>query len=441
MREETGIRNIDWGLVLLYLVLVSFGVSNIYSASYNQDYPSVFSLSQEYGKQILWIGISIVLGVMIMLLDVSFIRKSSYVIYGITLFMLIGVLFTPEINGQRSWFGVGSFGIQPSEIAKLATGLALAKYLTTINIKLQDFKTRLYSFFIIGMPAALVMLQPDAGTFVVFTAFVLVLYREGISGNPLLYLLLFIVLALVTLVLSNTSFYLPFLTIKLSGEMGVVLVLLLIAIATAFFIKYNVPKREQKKNYLALVVGFSVMVVFVLSVTFLFQNVLKVHQKDRIELFLGMKEDPDGKGYNLDRAMAAIGSGGFSGKGYKEATLANAYQKHVPMQSTDFIFCTWAEERGFIGSFLLVVVFVALLIKIIQIAERQRSAFTRIYAYSVGCIIFYHFAINVGMTLKLAPVIGIPLPFFSYGGSSVLSFSLMIFILLKLDSQRMEVLR
>lgn len=441
MREETGIRNIDWGLVLLYLVLVSFGVSNIYSASYNQDYPSVFSLSQEYGKQILWIGISIVLGVMIMLLDVSFIRKSSYVIYGITLFMLIGVLFTPEINGQRSWFGVGSFGIQPSEIAKLTTGLALAKYLTTINIKLQDFKTRLYSFFIIGMPAALVMLQPDAGTFVVFTAFVLVLYREGISGNPLLYLLLFIVLALVTLVLSNTSFYLPFLTIKLSGEMGVVLVLLLIAIATAFFIKYNVPKREQKRNYLALVVGFSVMVVFVLSVTFLFQNVLKVHQKDRIELFLGMKEDPDGKGYNLDRAMAAIGSGGFSGKGYKEATLANAYQKHVPMQSTDFIFCTWAEERGFIGSFLLVVVFVALLIKIIQIAERQRSAFTRIYAYSVGCIIFYHFAINVGMTLKLAPVIGIPLPFFSYGGSSVLSFSLMIFILLKLDSQRMEVLR
>lgn len=441
MREQLSIGNIDWGLVLIYLVLVTLGVSNIYSAAYDQNHPSIFSLSEEYGKQIMWIGVSIFLGILIFFLDVSFIKKSSYLIYGFTVFMLVAVLFTPEINGQRSWFGFGSFGIQPSEIAKMTTGLALARYLTTINIKLQDLKTRLYCLLIIGLPAGLIMLQPDAGTFVVFTAFILVLYREGISGNPLLYLLLFIALALVTLVLSKSSFYFPFLTIKVSGEAGVVMVLVIISIFTALYIRYNTPKREQKRQYFSLLLGFAIMTVFVFSVTYLFHNVLKTHQKDRIELFLGMKEDPDGKGYNLDRAMAAIGSGGFSGKGFKEATLANAYQKHVPMQTTDFVFCTWAEERGFVGSFILVTVFLVLLVKILLIAERQRSDFTRIYAYSVACIIFYHFAINIGMTLKLAPVIGIPLPFFSYGGSSVLSFSLMIFILLKLDSQRMEALR
>ncbi len=461
MREQSGkiFGGIDWALLSVYLILVFLGISNIYSSVYNPDKANLFNLETEHGKQIMWFGIAIFLGLVTFFLESNFIRKYAYWFYGFTLLLLFAVLFTTPINGARSWFGFGSFGIQPSEFAKIGVSLALARFIdqnSAVKARKSSAKNGGLSTLwgvipfllknkeialILGIPCALVLLQPDAGTFIVFTSFLLVLYREGYAGNILLFLVIAVIIAAITLLVADNSFMLPFTKIKLTGKTGVIITLVFIMAIFAFIIKSFVLKRNRKSLYRSVLGSFIVAVIFVNFVELGYSNILQPHQKERIDLLLGKIDDPDGKGYNINRAKAAIGSGGFIGKGYMSATLANASQKHVPMQSTDFIFCTWSEERGFLGALFLVILYTFLLLKIVVIAERQRSQFTRVYAYCVASIFFYHFMINVGMAIGLAPVIGIPLPLFSYGGSSMMSFSVLLFILLKLDSERKIVLQ
>lgn len=444
--------DVDWMLVAIWFLLIIFSVSNIYSAVYNPEHPGLFDLKTEHGKQIMWAGISLFLGIIIMFIDGSLIRTTSFWVYGVIMVMLVAVLFMPSINGARSWFGIGSFGIQPSELAKFGTALALSAVLAdsspqNANIKLTFgsiitfARVNWRTYAVIMIPCVLVLLQPDAGTFIIFTSFILVLYREGYAGNVLLYLLVAVIIAVVTLIVADSSYIMPILKIKMGGKSGIVISLLILALIFLLMIRYMVLKRNRKPLYRALAGSLVVAVLFVNFVEWGYSKILEPHQKERIDLVLGKIEDPDGKGYNINRAKAAIGSGGFAGKGYQQATLANASQKHVPMQSTDFIFCTWSEERGFLGSMFLVVLYCILFVKLVSVAERQRSKYTRIYAYCVASVFFYHFMINVGMAIGLAPVIGIPLPLFSYGGSQVLAFSLLLFVLIKLDSERKIVLQ
>jgi rod shape determining protein RodA len=418
------------------------GLVNIYSSNYNPEKPEIYNLSQEYGKQLLWFVISITLGFLILLLEGNFLRKFVYEFYGIVITLLIAVLLVGvEKNGAKAWFGFGGFGIQPAEFAKVSVSLAIAKYLSQPGTKLQDSKTRINTFLFILAPALLIMLQPDAGTVIVFASYILVLYREGMGGNFLLFGLFAAIIATISLILKDSEIKLLLIPEELPGQWALSLIMLCFACIGYIGIKQQVQKRQQAKANLYLTIGLIASICIIHSVDYGFEKLLKPHQKERVEILLGLRDDPDGKGYNIDRSKAAIGSGGFTGKGYMNATLANAEQKHVPMQSTDFIFCTLSEEWGFIGSFGVLILFGLFLIRIIYLAERQRSAFTRIYAYCVACIIFFHVMINIGMAIGLAPVIGIPLPFFSYGGSSLMAFSMMVFILLKLDSERLEVLR
>lgn len=455
MRNQSNhiFSDLDWTMVIGYLLIVSLGITTIYSSVYDPEHPFLFDQITQHGKQITWVGVSLFLGLVIMLLETSFIKKYAYWFYGITIVLLVVVLFTPPVNGARAWFGIGSFGIQPAEFAKIGVSLALAKYLSAPEnkrnlkggMKLIEqfalFKNSSSLIIILALPSALVLAQPDAGTFIVFTSFILVLYREGYAGNILLFLIIAVIIAVITLVIADSSFMIPGLKIKLSGKTSIVICLLTFGLIFYAIIRTLVLPRNRRGLYRALIGSLLVAIIFVNFIEIGYSKILMPHQKERIDLVLGKIDDPDGKGYNMNRAKAAIGSGGFLGKGYMKATLANENQGHVPMQSTDFIFCTWAEERGFVGSFLLIVLYSFLLIKMVIIAERQRSDFTRIFAYCVAGIFFYHFMINVGMAIGLAPVIGIPLPFFSYGGSSVMSFSILYFILLKLDAERKVVLQ
>jgi rod shape determining protein RodA len=454
-QSDNIVADIDWIMVLLYFLLVGLGIFNIYASVYDPDHPNLFDQITQHGKQITWLGISLFLGVIIMLLETSFLKKYAYWFYGVTIVLLVIVLFMPAVNGARAWFGIGSFGIQPAEFAKIGVALALAKYLSgtdhlrsrniqsglSIIPKFSLTKLPMPALMILLVPATLILLQPDAGTFIIFTSFILVLYREGYAGNVLLFLIVAVIIAVVTLVVAESSFIIPGLKIKLSGKTGIVLSLITLGIIFYFVIRSFVLPRNRGGLYKALIGSLVVAIIFVNFIEIGYSKILMDHQKTRIDLVLGKIDDPDGEGYNINRAKAAIGSGGFFGKGYMKSTLANENQGHVPMQSTDFIFCTWSEEWGFAGSFSLVLIYTILLIKMIIIAERQRSDFTRIFAYSVTGIFFYHFMINVGMAIGLAPVIGIPLPFFSYGGSSMMSFSILFFILLKLDAERKVVLQ
>ncbi len=440
-REQSIVPRIDRVLIILYLVLVGLGWMNIYSSSFQEDHPSFHDMSMEYGKQLFWIGVSLSLAVFILLLEGSFIRKQAYIIYLVILFMLVIVLFLPPIKGARSWFGFGNYGVQPSEFAKYAVALALARYLSTINIKLQDWNAKIRALMIMGVPAFLILLQPDPGTVLIFLSFILVLYREGLSGNILLFVLLGAAVLIVTVLMRDTSVTIPLINKDVPGITAMLLVFVQIVLVVFLLIRYFVYKRDRKRNYILLGIALVIVSGYTLFVNYAYDSILKDRHRTRIELFLGLQEDPDGKDYNRNRAMAAVGSGGFSGKGYMNAKLANARHGHVPEQSTDFAYCTLSEEWGFIGSTVVIILFMFLLIRLIIIAERQRSQFTRIYAYAVTGVLFFHFMINVGMTIGLAPVIGIPLPFFSYGGSSLLAFTMLIFTLVRLDAERMDVLR
>jgi rod shape determining protein RodA len=347
--------------------------------------------------------------------------------------MLIAVLlFGSDIKGARSWFKIGSFAIQPSEFAKFATGLALAKYLSTLNIKMQDIKTKVIASIIIGIPAVLILLQNDTGSTLVYASFVFVLYREGLSGNILLIGLYTAFLFVLSLLLRINDFTF-FENIVLSGDV----LLMIVLAAIAGIIIYNT--RKVKKMWVIVTTALVLSVGLIYSVDYIFENVLEPHQSKRINVLLGIESDPHGAGYNVNQSLIAIGSGGFLGKGFLEGTQTKF--DFVPEQSTDFIFCTIGEEWGFLGTFILVCIYVGLFLRLLFLAERQRSIFSRIYGYSVASILFFHFLINIGMTIGLAPVIGIPLPFISYGGSSLWSFTILLFIFVKLDAERINVLR
>ena len=412
------VGKIDWWLLAIYLILAAIGISTIYAAAFNENNPSIFDMSQHYGKQALFLVLSLFMGLIIMLIDAKFFNTFAYVIYGISILLLIYVLVAGStIAGSRSWIQFGGFSFQPSEFAKFGTALAVAHYLGDINTDFSKFKTQMIAYALVLFPMMLVLLQGDAGSALVFLVFILVFYREGMSGNILLIGLAAVVLFLLTLYFSKW-----YVLIGLAVLFAVMM----------FFIERN------KKNIWKLIAIFFVAAVMVFSVDFFFYKVLKQHQRTRINIILGVEKDIYGVGYNLHQSKIAIGSGGFSGKGYMQGTMTK--YNFVPEQHTDFIFCTIGEEFGFIGSFVLLSLYLALLMRIIWLAERQRSPFSRIYGYAIASIIFFHLFVNIGMTIGLMPVIGIPLPFLSYGGSSLLMFSLMFFVFLKQDANRMNIL-
>ncbi len=433
-------KDLDWFLVIIYLVLIFMGWFNIYSASYNLDHPSIFDNSQEYGKQLIWIITACIIAFVLLLLDGDFLRRISPFFFGFTCLLLVLVLiFGKEVNGAKAWFGFGSFGIQPSEFSKVGISLMLAYYLSSSDGQIATIRSKVVSTAIIAFPALLIMLQPDTGTVLVFAAFILVLYREGLSGNILLLGLLAAILSVLSLVLKSTEASFPFIDVSVQGHYMLMLVIVVIGALLFLAINKFVLPRFRKRNYLLLIGTVAGSLLFIATLDQIFEKVLEPHQKIRINILLGLEEDPLGAGYNVKQSQTAIGSGGFSGKGYLDGTLTKF--KYVPMQSTDFIFCTIGEEWGFIGSLVIISLFLTLMLRLVFIAERQRSKFSRIYGYAVACIFFMHLLINIGMAIGLAPVIGIPLPFFSYGGSSLWGFTLLLFIMLKLDTERLVVLR
>lgn len=461
-KEENLISYLDWPLFISFLLMLIMGLATVYSVAYTPEDSSLFDLDKQYGKQSIWIGISLFLGLLVFLIDSDIYRKFAFPIYLFTLFLLVIVLFMPAIHGARAWIGIGSMGIQPAEFSKIASSLLIAKYISELSLKQQTIASVSRAIAIILVPMILILLQPDAGTFVVFTSFLFVMYREGLTFDPLilsiinkvpgfrfkytwvgshfipiLFVILFLSILTLLLQQEETDFY--FLPFKVSGSMYVIFFLIILSIIGIAFIRQFGSKRDRSRVSAVILLGLVLGGGLSYTVDAGFGS-LAPHQKDRIELFLGLREDPNGKDYNRNRAMAAVGSGGFFGKGYNKASVSSVESNHVPESETDFIFCPFAEEWGFIGTLFLVALYLFMLIRIIFIAERQRSSFNRIYAYCVAMILFYHFAINIGMSIGFAPVIGIPLPFFSYGGSSMMSFSIMIFILLKLDSQRKDVL-
>ena len=435
------LKNIDLQLFGLYIILILLGIISIYSTTFDENYSSIFSLNKSYGKQIMWFGISVGMGIFILLLEIDFIRKYIEVFYGITITLLILVLLVgTERGGAKAWFGIGSFGIQPAEFAKISVSLLVAKYIASLNFSVKNIESKFWLSLIIFLPILLILQQPDLGTVLVFLSFILVLYREGIIGNILLYGLLLIAICIVSLILKDTQNMIFGFEIHAHYILGISLIG--IALFTVFGVNLTTYKRYRKAKYLRIFIVTTIALILIPLMKIGFEKIPENHyQRARIELILGLKEDARGVGYNSHQALSAIGSGQFIGKGYKKATLANDTYSQVPEQSTDFIFCTVAEEWGFVGSFVLFIFYMLFIIKIITIAERQRSTFSRVYAYSIACIFFVHFAINIGMVLGLVPIIGIPLPFMSYGGSSLLSFSIMIYLLLKLDSSRLEIFR
>ena len=418
-RAKNIFDNIDSVSVLLYALLVLFGIVNIYASQFNDDTSFALDISSRYGKQILFAGVSAFVAFIIVIIDWKFFYSLTYLFYISVVLLLIGVLFQGAITGgASSWFELGSFKFQPSEFAKFATALAVAKYYNNIHSKKVSLQDKLKTYGIIILPFLLIILQNDLGTALVYTAFILVLYREGLSGDILIFGLVIGVLFVLSLLVDQIHL------ISILGGITILLFLL---------------SRKKKSEIIALSGILIASVAFILSVNYIFDNFLAPHHQVRIEILLGKKIEAHGAGYNLIQSKIAIGSGGFTGKGFLNGTQTRF--DFVPEQSTDFIFCTIGEEWGFLGSLFFVSVFIGLLLRILFLAERQRSNFSRIYGYSVATILFMHFLINIGMTIGLVPVIGIPLPFISYGGSSLVGFTILLFIFLNLDSYRLQILR
>lgn len=399
--------------------MVIMGWLNIYAAVYDDDHKSIVDLTQNYGKQTFWIAGAFFIALMILIIDGKFYAAFSYLIYGLIILLCLSTFaFARDVKGSYGWIDVGSFKLQPAEFAKFATNMALAKYLSTLGIRMKETKTKMISTLILGLPAIIILLQNDTGSALVFTSFIFVLYREGLSGNFLLLGLVIVALFVLALLVKKT---------------------ILISIIAAIAFLFIVLARKNKRNFLVIISGALIAISLVFSVDYVYNHVLQEHQRDRINVLLGHDIDLKGTGYNVNQSKIAIGSGGFFGKGFLHGTQTK--YDFVPEQSTDFIFCTVGEEWGFAGSFVVLGLFAALLARIIYVAERQRSSYSRIYGYGVASILFFHLLINIGMTIGLAPVIGIPLPFFSYGGSSLWSFTILLFIFIKLDAYRLQILR
>ena len=464
--------SMDWLTVLLYLVMLLAGWISIYSAVYDEAHQSIFDTSQRYGKQLIWIIAAIFIAAAVMMTDSKIFFFFSYFFYAFTILLLLLVLFFgTEVNASKSWFQFGSVQIQPAEFAKLATALALAQYLTSTKLKIHNPKALASIGTIIFLPVLLILLQPDVGSAIVFFSLIIVLYREGISGYVPFLMIVFIILSVLALLMNEINMLA--LLVALSFTAGLLIsrnlkqtlraafVFIVAGIAVLGLYRLSSPGTPfaiqvivaiiagslvllvisfaNRVKYAPLLLGFLITaVLYTYSVDYVFDNVLMPHQRSRINIVLGVEDDPMGQSYNINQSKIAIGSGGLTGKGFLQGTQTRF--NFVPEQSTDFIFCTIGEEWGFAGSLVMLSLFAFLLLRLIFLAERQRSPFARIYGYSVVVIFFTHTVINIGMTIGLVPVIGIPLPFISYGGSSLWAFTIMLFIFLRLDASRMEFL-
>ena len=471
-RTENILLRIDKITVLLFLVMVALGWLNIYAAVFNEEHGGILDLSQRYGKQFIWILAAILIAVFIVIIDSRFYFFFGYIIYGGAILLLFLVLILgKEINGARSWFEFGSVTFQPSEFAKASTALAIARFINSRGQDLTKIKNLLLASGIILFPALLTALQPDMGSVVIYLAFYIVLFREGMSPyifiSGLLMVLLFFITLLfnnlyITLIMIVTAFLLVWFATRkwklcLAGLSIIIFISALLYLVDHYLLKRLGAERVilvslllsgvvfawyiyRQKAFAVLVIYLFLLgsMIYVNTVDYTFNNILKPHQKERISILLGLKSDPYGTGYNVNQSIISIGSGGFSGKGFLQGTQTKF--KFVPKQSSDFIFCTVGEEWGFIGSFAVIGLFMGLLLRLLFLAERQRSFFSRIYGYGVVSIFLMHFFINIGMSIGIVPVIGIPLPFFSYGGSSLWGFTILLFIFLRLDASRTEYL-
>ncbi|MDR6785589.1 rod shape determining protein RodA [Pedobacter africanus] len=407
--------NVDWITILVYVALCTVGFVNIYSTTFKPEESVAFSFAANYGKQLIFVITGLILGLSILLLDGKFFSVFSPIIYGVTMLLLLAVLVVGRnVGGNQAWIPLGSFRLQPSELAKFGTALLLARYISSYSPKLNTLKPVMMAAVIVGLPMALIMLQPDAGSMLVFLSFMFPLYREGLPGY-----LLVIFWGMAFLFILNL-FVPPWILISAILAMG------------GLFIYFN-KKKQQRMITIGVITIAAIGYLFIAKA--IFENVLTTRQRTRIEVSLGLKTDPKGAGYNVNQSKIAIGSGQLTGRGFMEGTQTR--YDYVPEQSTDFIFSTVGEEWGFVGCFTVIALYIFMLLRIINLAERQRSTFSRVYGYCVACIIFFHVFINIGMTIGIIPVIGIPLPFISYGGSSLWSFTVLLFIFLKLDSNRM----
>ena len=473
MKGTVGVlQKIDFWLIFLYLILIFFGWINVYSANYSIDHSHIFDFSQKHGKHFIWIIISLSILFVILLIDskfYSFIAYPSYVIS--ILLLLIVFVVAKEVHGSRSWIQIGGFHFQPSEFAKIAVSLTLAKIMSRQSFSIKRLRDLILIAFVILLPIFLILLQNDTGSALVYLSFIILLYRGGLNSIFVFLFLSAIVLFFLILVLNKLYifigltllFFLVFVTIvKRKKEfilwLTVFLSFLVLAYALNFLFEWNIRYYKIYVaasilffvifitvnlfrllfSYAILALIFSALLVYSLSIDFVYNNVLELHQRKRINVLLGIENDPLGAGYNVIQSKISIGSGGSWGKGFLKGTQTK--YDFVPEQSTDFIFCTIGEEYGFVGSFVFLLVYLLFMIRIIFIAERQRSIFSMMYGYAVVSLLFFHFMLNVGMTLGLMPVIGIPLPFISYGGSSLLGFTIMIGILLRLDLNRNEII-
>lgn len=417
---------IDWLALLLYILFVTMGWLNIYSAVYNPEAPLWIFDAGFYetnaGKQLIWLGTSAILIIFILAIDFRFFESFAPLIYGVFILLLIAVPFLGvTINGSHSWFKIGSITIQPAEFAKTATALLLARYLNDPQVNLSRFKNQYTSAAIIALPMLLIIASNETGSALVFASFLILLYREGLPGEyPGLLLSVIFILVSALMIKPLTIF----------------IILFVLAILIALSLPIYLQRMYQ--TYLKLALGIAVIMSITSTVDFLVNNVLKEHQRNRIKVLLDPEFDPRGLGYQLTQSKIAIGSGGFFGKGYLQGTQTKF--DFVPEQSTDFIFCTIGEEQGFFGVLVVIGLFVLFLWRLMYLADQQRSRFARAYGYGVVGIFFFHFLVNVGMTIGLMPIMGIPLPFFSYGGSSMWSFTILLFIFLKLDAHRSDML-
>ena len=407
---------IDWWTVAIWAVLTLLGILTIYSATYSSDHSSLFDFSNFGGKQLVWATVATLAAVVIVFTEPRFFSNGAYPIFATILVLLVATLFLATVTkGGKSWIDFGAFKFQPTEFAKFATALAVAKYMSGIDVMWQQTRTKMVTLAIIALPAALVFLQHDTGSALVFISFVFPLFREGLSGVVLVIGVVAIALFVLALLVNKYI---------LLGILAVLGVLYL-------FLWLN---KRTARDYWRVAIVLACCAVFVFSVDMVFNNVLEPHQRERIDVLLGKSEDLRGSGYNVHQSKIAIGSGGFFGKGYLGGTLTKA--NFVPEQQTDFIFCTVGEESGWLGSTAIVALYVWLLVRLVAMAERQRSRFARVYGYSVASILFIHLFVNIGMVLGLVPVIGIPLPFFSYGGSSLIAFTILLFIFIRLDASK-----
>lgn len=473
-------RSLDWATIILYLILVSAGAVSIYAASYDFDNASMFDFSEFSGKQFLWIGLSLIIGCVILLLDYRIYETYAYPIYGVVILILIATIFlAPDIKGSRSWLVFGPVSLQPAEFGKFATALALARLFNSYNFNLNAKASNYFrALIIIFLPICLILLQKETGSALVYFALIFVLYREGMSGlvlfsvfcavvyfvvavkfaDPLVmgipvgeftvFLLITLIFCLMLLfycrdIIIARNVIVGFAAVGVIVSIlalcgvhvnGVVFFCTILGLAFAYTLMAMFHHRIQK--FLITVCFASVSVLFLFSVNYVFGNILEPHQQTRIKVALGIEEDLRGAGYNVNQSKIAIGSGGFTGKGFLNGTQTKL--KYVPEQHTDFIFCTIGEEEGFVGTTTVLILFTALILRLIYIAERQRTAFGRVYGYCVVSCLIFHLCINVGMVIGLCPVIGIPLPFFSYGGSALWGFTIFLFILLRIDASRKE---